>query len=324
MRLSSGAAQTDQDQQVPAVGVVILNWNGWRDTKNAVVSAQALTWPNTHIYVVDNGSTDGSEEKLRALVPGLLLIQSGSNRGWSGGNNLGIQAALLDGCKHVLLLNNDARIRPDALTLLVAAAENLNNAASVGALIIKSENPSLVEFAGADIDCRTEMPSPRFGHLSDIHLSPIPVPSATIKGCAMLLTAKGIAAAGMLTEDYFLNYDETDWCYRAKQTGLQNYLVTAAIVEHKGALSFGGTEGPLYRYFMTRNRLVFAGRHLGRRGRWYAWRGAFWDLRQPPGEGVTWLQSCATILLAVADYYRGRLGDCPPFVRAINRRVSSN
>ncbi len=322
--MSFDAAPTVRDQGLTPVGIVILNWNGWRDTQQAVVSAQALTWPNTHIYVVDNGSTDRSEEELQALVPSIVLIQSGSNLGWSGGNNIGIRAAHRDGCKHILLLNNDARICPDALNLLVAAAENLDDAASVGALIVKSDNPELVEFAGADLDPRTEMPQPIYGNLGDIHLSPAPVPSATIKGCAMLLTAKGIAEVGMFTEDYFLNYDETDWCFRANRVGLQNYLVTAAIVEHKGASSFGGVEGPLYRYFMTRNRLVFAHRHLGRRGRWYAWRGAFWELRQPPAEGVTWQQSCAAILLGVADYCRGRLGDCPPFVRAINRHVGSN
>jgi GT2 family glycosyltransferase len=136
----------------------------------------------------------------------------------------------------------------------------------------------------------------------------------------MLLTATGLGRVGLLTEDYFLNFDETDWCYRANALGLHHFFVARATVEHKGAISFGGVEGPLYRYFTTRNRLVFARRHLDVRGRWYAWRSAFWELRQPPGAGVTRLRSYLTVLLAVMDYCLGRLGDCPPLIRKFNRR----
>ena len=61
---------------------------------------------------------------------------------------------------------------------------------------------------------------------------------------------------GLLSEDYFLNYDEADWCYRASAQGMSHYFVPAAVVAHKGAVSFQGTEGPLYRYFIVRNRLL--------------------------------------------------------------------
>ena len=268
--LPRDADRLRQNGEAPLIGVVIVNWNGCRDTMDAVASARALTWPRTRVYVVDNASTDGSEEKLRAWALGLTIIQSGNNLGWSGGNNVGIRAALSDGCAHVLLLNNDATIRPDALTLLVEAAEALPDAASIGALIVKSDDPSSVEFAGADIDPCTHMPRQKFGSLNEFNLSPDPVPAVAVKGCAMLLTATGLAKVGLLTEDYFLNFDETDWCYRANAIGLQHLLVTRAVFEHKGAVSFGGFDGPPYRYFMTRNRLVFARRHLGIRGRWYA------------------------------------------------------
>lgn len=309
----------------PPVGIVILNWNGWRDTIDAVAGARKLTHANHRVYVVDNASTDESWEKLRAWDPGLTLIQSGGNLGWAGGNNVGIRAAWADGCAQVLLLNNDAIPSPDSLTALVDAARTLPDAASLGAMIVDASDPGRVEFGGGHIDLRTRMPRQIHGRVETLELSQAPVPIAAVKGCAMLLTAAGLARTGLLTEDYFLNFDETDWCYRARAAGLENYLVTRSVVAHKGAISFKGTEGPLYRYFITRNRLVFAHRHLDRVGRWYAWRGAFWDLRQAlsgpaPDVHGSRLTLALTVLLAVADYCRNRLGDCPPIVRAWNRR----
>ncbi len=309
---------------MPLIGIVILNWNGWRDTMDAVASTRRLTYPRFRVYVVDNASTDNSETHLRAWAPDLILIPSGGNLGWSGGNNVGIRAAQRDGCAHVLLLNNDAAIRPDALTLLARAAAALPDAAALGALIVSADDPDHVEFGGAWIDARTGLPMQWHGRLSALRPPPAPERMAAVKGCAMLLTATGLAAAGALTEDYFLNYDETDWCYRATAAGLGNYLVADAVVEHKGAMSFQGTGGPLYRYFIARNRLLFARRHLDRRGRWHAWRSAFWDFRQALGHGgaLSRLLLSLTILRAVADHALGRYGDCPPVIRAFNRRLA--
>jgi GT2 family glycosyltransferase len=264
-------------------GIVILNWNGWRDTVDAVISTRTLTWPDFRVYVVDNASTDGSETELRAWDPDLTIIQSGANLGWSGGNNVGIRAALQDGCRHVLLLNNDASIRPDALTHLMQAAACLPDAAALGALIVNIRNADWVEYGGADVDPRTHMPRQHYGTRADLALPENPVPAVMVKGCAMLLMAAGLAKIGLLTEDYFLNFDEADWCYRANAAGLRHYLIPQSVVEHKGAVSFNGIDGPLYCYFITRNRLVFARRHLDRQGRRFAWRSAMWELRRAFG-----------------------------------------
>ena len=308
----------------PLIGIVILNWNGWRDTLEAIASARRLTHPRFRVYVVDNASTDGSETRLRAHAQDMTVIQSGANLGWSGGNNMGIRAAQSDGCAHVLLLNNDATLRPDTLARLAAAADALPDAAALGALIVSADDPDHVEFGGAWIDPRTHLPLQAHGRLNEMALPAAPARMPMVKGCAMLLTAAGLAGVGALTEDYFLNYDEADWCYRATAAGLGVYLVADAVVEHKGALSFQGTEGPLYRYFIARNRLLFARRHLDRRALWHAWRSAFWDFRQALGHGGMLSRALLafTILRAVADHALGRYGDCPPVIRVFNRRLA--
>ncbi len=314
----------------PRVAVVILNWNGWRDTVTAVQSVRAASGPPPLLLVVDNGSGDDSEAHLRAWDPGLHIVQTGANLGWSGGNNCGIRAAQAAGCEQVLLLNSDTRLHPDALGLLVQALQSHPQAACAGALVVDASDIDRVEFGGARIDPRTAMPVHLHGRRAALHLPAQPVACATVKGCAMLLSATGLARVGLLTEDYFLNYDETDWCCRARALGLDCLLVPQAVVEHRGAVSFGGTSGPLYRYFITRNRLLFARRHLGLRGRIYAWRGALWELRQALAGTATGLSRqaragarmrvAAAVLLAVLDHLRRRWGDCPAVVRRWNAK----
>jgi GT2 family glycosyltransferase len=242
--------------------------------------------------------------------------------GWSGGNNVGIRAALADGCVHVLLLNNDATIRPHALEPLVEAAQD-PRVGAVGSLIVSDRDPTWVEFGGTYIEERTRHPRQKHGRLAEMTLPNRPVPTPAVKGCSMLLTHTGLTTVGLLGEEYFLNYDETDWCYRATGAGLVNVLACRSIVAHKGAVSFDGTEGPLYRYFVTRNRLLFARRHLDRVGRIHAWRSAFWEFRQSLSARRSWRQRAYLTIAsgrAVFDYCIGRFGDCPRMIRVVNRR----
>ncbi len=125
-----------------------------------------------------------------------------------------------------------------------------------------------------------------------------------------------------------MNYDETDWCYRAVAAGFVNYFVPASAVLHQGAVAFRGTTSPLYRFFTTRNRLLFARRHLDRVGRRFAWRTALWEIKQalllaqPVGRDSPRHRALllVAIVLGLACYCLGRLGDCPAVVRWAQRR----
>jgi GT2 family glycosyltransferase len=321
---------TTETTTQPKVGIVLLNWNGWRDTIDCLESLTQLNYPNFTTYVVDNASSDGSENHLRAWDPALTVIQSGSNLGWAGGCNVGIRAALNTGCTHIYLLNNDAMVRPDTLSRLVDAAA-APEAAAVGSLVVSATDPGWVEFAGTVMDARTHHP-----RQISCKLAELPTPhqvSATIavKGCSMLLTGHALKKIGLLAEDYFLNYDETDWCFRAREAGMTNYYVPTSIVAHKGAASFSGTYNPLYRYFVTRNRLLFARRHLDARGRFFAWRISLWEIRHAltaakdsrPASLRHRLLLASSVLLAIRDHCLGRYGDCPSIVRHFARSYQS-
>lgn len=308
---------------LPTIGIVILNWNGWTDTIDCLEALKNIEYPNCKIYVVDNASSDDSIKELCNWDPNILLICNDRNLGWSGGNNVGIEAALESGAEHIWLLNNDAIPTPDSLLHLVNAATMAENVAAVGSLIISAKNPEWAEFAGYIRDPRTNHPRQIMDHRANIQPATGAEEVEAVKGCSMLLTNSAIKKIGLLSEEYFLNYEETDWCLRARKAGLINILSKDSVVSHKGAKSFKGTNTPMYRYFMCRNRLLFSKRNLGTRETRFAWQNIQWELRQCLFENKQnfrqRLFSFLSVLLGVHNHLTQRYGDCPKIIRWFDR-----
>src|SRR6266487_3599586 len=105
-RLSAwSAAQSERDE--PLVYIVLLNWNGWKDTVECMRSLERMAYKNWRAVVVDNGSTDDSVERLREASPELTIIETHKNLGFAAGNNVGIRLALKKAADYVFVLNND-------------------------------------------------------------------------------------------------------------------------------------------------------------------------------------------------------------------------
>src|SRR5215470_14085112 len=100
----------------PLVAVVVLNWNGCNETLACLESLIKLSYPPCDLIVVDNGSTDNSVAAVRSKYPNVEVIQTGKNLGYAGGNNVGIRRALEKGAQYILILNNDTRVSPDAIS----------------------------------------------------------------------------------------------------------------------------------------------------------------------------------------------------------------
>ena len=136
----------------PKVVIVILNWNGKADTIECVASASAINYPNYEIVVVDNSSTDDSVGAITKQYPDIDLLQTGSNLGYAGGNNVGIRWALDHDADYVLLLNNDTIVSPDLLRAFVIAKDLLPANAVLGAKIFFYDEPDKLWFAGGRWD----------------------------------------------------------------------------------------------------------------------------------------------------------------------------
>jgi GT2 family glycosyltransferase len=171
--------------------------------------------------------------------------------------------------------------------------------------------------------------------------SGIPHETGYACGCAFFVPAARLRDIGLLCDDFFLYFEETDWCYRARAAGHPSMLVPDAKVWHKVSVSFGGENSPLALYFITRNRMLWAKRHatvsqrlrlhteslrtlfrrfilplLGGRVRgpltpkvWW------WSVREAFLEG-----SNIAYYFGVRDFWLRRFGDCPPAVRQLARQ----
>src|ERR1700747_2146681 len=105
------------------VEIVVLNWNGWRDTVQCLTSLRRLSYDDFRIIVVDNGSTDDSVQQIRQKFPDVSIIEAGANLGFAGGCNLGIRHAIRDETEYLWLLNNDTTVDSRALGAMVERAE---------------------------------------------------------------------------------------------------------------------------------------------------------------------------------------------------------
>ena len=247
---------------VPTVFVVVLNWNGRDDTLACLESVDKITHPDFRVIVVDNGSADDSVDAIRATFPEVELIETGANLGFSGGNNVGIKRAPQLGADYVLLLNNDTVVDPGLLDAFVAAARCFPDAGVFSAKIYFHAEPNRIWYAGARWSARaTRFEQVGEGVLDDgISFSTI-CETDYACGCAFFVPAARLREIGLLDDNFFLYFEETDWCYRAREAGYPSIFVPEAKLWHKVSVSFGGEGSPLALYFQTRNRLLWAKRH---------------------------------------------------------------
>jgi hypothetical protein len=330
----------------PKVAVVILNWNGKEDTLECLASVGQLDYPNYGVVVVDNGSTDDSVDAISKQYPDVILLQTGANLGYAGGNNVGIRWALDHDADFILVLNNDTTVSPDLLSAFVSAKDLLPANSVLGAKIFFYDKPDTLWFAGGIWNSKSnslehlgvgQTDSAEFNHFAEVDY---------VTGCALFASANTFKDVGLLNESFFLTYEETDWCYRARDAGHKCFFVPDAKLWHKVSSSFGGADSPIVGYFMQRNKLLWAKKHLSRQVMNHLHKESLRTLRRillpplsltktnhPPVKKLLWSLSCwlknlkrnlsdpmnQATLMALRDYYLVRFGNCPPKVRALRQ-----
>lgn len=312
-------------EKYPNVAIIVLNWNDSINTIACVKSLQALQYPHYRIYIIDNNSEDNSIQEIKKIFPEIDLYNSGSNLGWAGGNNFGIKLAFSHGYNHFYLVNPDIRVQPETLSALVEAIES-DKVGAVGSVVVSHSNPDWIEFAGAALDKNLGFSRQISMKKSEFIFDGSNVIVPELKGCSLLITENGFKGSSFFDERYFLNYDETDWCFRTRSKNMICILAKKSICFHIGAATFGGTGSPLYRYFIARNRVLFSKNNLDKNSFIFAWRCIGWELKSAvfglSGEKTSIKKKALVIislLYALRDAALGRYGDCPTRVRKINK-----
>jgi GT2 family glycosyltransferase len=228
---------------IPKVACIILNWNGWQDTIDCLAALQECTYLQVTVIVVDNGSTNDSAARIRAAHPDVVLLESGQNLGFAGGNNIGIRYALAHGAEYLWLLNNDTRPAADALPALVAKALTDRKIGAVASICYYADAPSTVQaWAGSRVNLW-------IGHA---RLTTVPHEDDwfdSLNGASMLVSRGALADAGLLDEGFFLYWEDTEYCLRLRKKGWRLAAAPDSRVLHKVNASTGGNGLIIDRHF---------------------------------------------------------------------------
>ena len=217
----------------PRVSIVILNWNSYQVTLDCLLSLRKMDYRNFEVVLVDNGSVDGSPEKLQETVPEIRLIRNPANLGFAGGCNVGIRDALRRGTDYVLLLNNDTIVAPDFLTQLVHVTESDEKIGAVSPKILFFDHPDRLNYAGGE-HRRWRLFPKVFGlrHLDDGRYDRLREVSF-LTGCAFLIKAEVVRKIGALEEVYFHFYEDIEWAFAVLKAGYKAVYVPSAVIWHK-------------------------------------------------------------------------------------------
>lgn len=242
----------------PTVVIIVLTWNQRDLTLACLESLKGMDYPQDRleVIVVDNGSGDGTAEAVRAQYPLVVLLENKDNLGFAEGNNVGLRHALRGDAEYIMLLNNDTVVDRDLLRHLLQLMETNETVGIAGPKMLYYDAPDIVWNAGNHIDWRLGGIQRIQGDQRDGEVSEQPQEVDFITACAILLRRQVINQIGLLDPRFFMYFDETDWCTRARKAGWRILYVPKARIWHKVSATIGVTS-PAIDYYMTRNVLLF-------------------------------------------------------------------
>ena len=312
----------------PRVCIVVVNWNGERDTLVCLQSLLALNYSNFQVVISDNGSRPESLDVIKTWVsshsaantstPGGLscvVIENGKNLGFTGANTVGIQYALVHEADYVLFLNNDTIVTSDFLTKMIEAGESDPKIGIVGCKIFYSQKEE---------DGRHKIWS--LGGYAFARGMPVNVangeydradwrgirPQELINGCCMLIKREVIETVGVQDDRLFFGMDDVEYSFRAARNGWKNLVNLDASIYHSASQSVV-SHADLQIYYLFRNVLMFRSRSFA----WYQNLAFYFyfGLRYVVIAGLyRWLvgrsQVNTGMFLALRDFRKGVSGEC--------------
>ncbi len=242
------------------VSIITVNYNQPQVTIELLKSIKKFHQPEEiELIVVDNGSTENNEFLFKEVYPTLIFIRSDINLGFAGGNNLGIDVAKGE---FLFLINNDTEITAELIKTLVNELNSNSLIGLISPLILYFEDKELVQYAGftplnyvtARNACigQFDKNSGQYNHINE--------ETGFIHGAAMMCRKKDLEKAGKMEENYFLYYEELDWCEKFKRLGKKMWFCGKTAIYHKESISVG-KDSPVKTFFMTRNRMLFIRRN---------------------------------------------------------------
>ncbi|MBE7171069.1 MAG: glycosyltransferase family 2 protein [Williamsia sp.] len=242
------------------VSLVTLNMNQPAITEALLESMLHVnTYPNYEVIVVDNGSKVDPVPAWKQKYPTMQFIRSEKNLGFTGGNNLGLQYAKGD---YLFVINNDTEVTPGMLGQLVDTLEKHPQIGVISPKINYFDKQDVLQYTGyTDMNYYTarnkcigqlEKDKGQYDYLTG--------KTGYAHGAAMLVTREAMEKAGVLSDNFFIYYEELDWCERIKKAGFEVWVDMQALLFHKESMTVG-KKSAFKEYYMNRNRILFNRKH---------------------------------------------------------------
>jgi len=235
----------------PRVAILILCYNALAWVERCLQSVSETRYDNFRVYLLDNGSTDGSIPLVKRRFPWVEVIEHGANLGFCEGNNRGIAIALADGASRIVLLNPDTWVEPDWLTPLVELSES----AGIGIAGAVQLDYYSLEF---NRWTRTAVPH-LLAELACPEKARPWIPVEWVEGSCLLVKREVLDQVGWLDPIYFAFYEEIDLCRRARAHGFSVGLIPASRIHHYrgGSWEADAAVTEERRYRCDRNQFVY-------------------------------------------------------------------
>jgi hypothetical protein len=240
------------------IGVVTVTYNSGKVINRFMECILAQHYNDFTLYVIDNASSDDTIEILQSFQDSrIVLFPNGRNLGIAAGNNQGIQAASEDGCTHVLLINNDTEF-PEALLGGLVESLSIHDCDMVVPKIYYFDEPNRIWCAGASFLKHRGYTT---HHLREGEYDPVLDEKIEkinyCPTCCMLIKISVFSRIGTMDENYFVYFDDTDFCYRAWKAGLVMLYDPGIKLWHKVSSLTGGSTSAFSLYHLTRNKVYF-------------------------------------------------------------------
>jgi GT2 family glycosyltransferase len=220
----------------PFISIIILNYNGDKYIQQCIESVLGSEYNDFELIIVDNNSTDKSIDIIRTKFNNdhrIKLISNNKNLGFAAGNNIGVLHAK---GKYLVLLNVDTIVHPKWLTELIAVMEHDPNIGVSQPKLLLLDNKSLFDSAGDYLDFYGfsfrrggEWHEKDVGQYDTVH------DIFSARGAALVTRKEIVQRIGLFDDDYFLDFEDIDFCWRVRLYGKRIVFVPDSIVYHKGA-----------------------------------------------------------------------------------------
>lgn len=249
--------KTDNVNNQPLVSIITVNFRDAAVTCDLLDSIRSNSYKKLEVVLIDNGSLEDKTAEFKAHFPEVMVIISKNNLGFAGGNNLGISRAKGE---YLFFVNNDTIFTDGLIENLLKRFET-PNVGAVGPKIHYFDLPGIIQFAGfTTVNPITGRNQTIGENEMDCGLYDEAKEVPYIHGAAMMVSREVINQVGGMPTEYFLYYEELDWCEQIRRAEYRIFYEPAALIYHKESMAVQKLSH-LKIYYLTRNRILFMRRN---------------------------------------------------------------